>query len=286
MTIEASDFSLICIGAMILFLGIMAPRALFHLGQVTVGAVAGDRPRVDRWLIAIAVSILLCTGLWLGTGLFNAKAHTLLDRYDLVALSFLFFAAPSGLQIARAWFNSRHREAGGLNHALVALAILALPASMAIPTAALMEAVAAPQDQAAASDNPASGVANAQFFTDNEVANDPVDYPIAAYLQANFSGSYTVAPPPGMVGLNFYRHIPVFTAFWLDETTDVLSFEATDTFGAIVSRITYVRANWAFSLAVFLYKLLCGFALLAVSFDAFIAPFVTLVSRARHHRPV
>ena len=283
MTIEASDFSLICIGAMILFLAIMAPRALFHLGQVAVSAVTGNRTPVDRWLIAIAVSILLCTGMWLGTGLFNAKAHKLLDRYDLVALSFLFFAAPSGLQIARAWFNSRHRDARGLNHALVALAILALPASMAIPTAALMEAVATPPQ--AASDNPAAGVANAQFFTDNEVANDPEDYPIAAYLQANFSGRYNLAPPAGLVGLNFYRHIPVFTAFWLDETTNVLSFEATDTFGVIVSRITYVRANWAFSLAVFLYKLLCGFALVAVSFDAFIAPVVALISRTSHHRP-
>jgi len=284
MTIEASYFSLASIAALIAFLAIMAPRAVWHTASVLIGLVTRRRPPTDRWLVAIAVAMLLCAGLALGTGLFNAKAHNLLDRSEGVTLSFLFFALPSVLQVARAWFNSRARQARTLSHVLVALAVLSLPAAMAIPTSALLQAQASPTAQPApvSADNPAAAIVNERFFTDSEVANDPEDYPIATFLQQNLTWTRTVAPHPGLVGRNFYKDIPLFTGFWFDQTADVLTFEATDTFGALVSRITYVRANLAFSLAVFLYKLLCALVLVAVSFDAFIGPLAARLRRVSH----
>ena len=62
MTIEVSYFSLASIFALIVFLSIMIPRALFHLGHVIVGRLTRRPVSVDRWLVAIAFSILLCAG--------------------------------------------------------------------------------------------------------------------------------------------------------------------------------------------------------------------------------
>ena len=168
----------------------------------------------------------------------------------------------------------------------MALAILSLPAAMAIQTAALLRAQASPTGQPApaASDNPAAAVVNERFFTANEVANDPEDYPIATFLKRNLTVTGSVPTPSDLIGRNAIKDIPLVTGFWFDQTADVLTFEATDTFGALVSRITYVRANWAFSLAVFLYKLLCALVLVAVSFDAFIAPLAARFRRATHRR--
>ncbi len=286
MTIEASDFSLASIVALAAFLAIMAPRAAAHVINLLVGRLTGRERHADRWLVAIAVSMLLCATLAAATGAFNARAHTLVSQSEAVTLSFLFFALPSVLQVARAWFNSRARQAAALSHVLVALAVLSLPAAMAIPTAALLQAQASPtaQPAPAPADNPAAAIVNERFFTDNEVANDPEDYPIATWLDQNLSVSHAFAPHPGAVGANFIKDVPLFTGFWFDQTADVLTFEATDTFGALVSRITYVRANWAFSLAVFLYKLLCALVLVAVSFDAFIAPLAARFRRGPHRR--
>jgi hypothetical protein len=281
-TIEASDFSLASIAALIVFLGIMGPRALLHTTSALIGRLTGRPAPVDRWLVAIAVAMLLCAGLAVGTGVFNTKAHDLVSQSEGVTLSFLFFALPSVLQVARAWFNSRARQAQALSHVLVALAVLSLPAAMAIPTAAMLQAQASPTSQPAAADNPAAAIVNERFFTDNEVANDPEDYPIAGFHEQNLTITHVFAPHPGLVGRNFIKDVPLFTGFWFDQTADVLTFEATDTFGALVSRITYVRANWAFSLAVFLYKLLCALVLVAVSFDAFIAPLAARFRRATH----
>jgi len=284
-TIEASYFSLASIAALVVFLGIMAPRALWHTGAAIIGQLTGKPAPVDRWLVAIAVSMLLCAGLAVGTGVFNTRAHDLVGQSEAVTLSFLFFALPSVLQVARAWFNSRARQARGLSHVLVALAVLSLPAAMAIPTSALLQAQASPTGQATVvpADNPAAAIVNERFFTDNEVANDPEDYPIAIFLEQNLTVTHTFGPHPGLLGGNVLKDIPLFTGFWFDQTADVLTFEATDTFGALVSRITYVRANLAFSLAVFLYKLLCALVLVAVSFDAFIGPLAARFRRAAHH---
>ena len=284
MTIEASDFSLASIVALAAFLAIMAPRSAAHVINLLIGGLTGRERRPDRWLVAIAASMALCAVLAAATGVFNARAHTLVSQSEAVTLSFLFFALPSVLQVARAWFNSRARQAAGLSHVLVALAVLSLPAAMAIPTAALLQAQASPTARPvpAPADNPAAAIVNERFFTDNEVANDPEDYPIATWLDQNLTVSRAFAPRPGAAGVNFIKDVPLFTGFWFDQTADVLTFEATDTFGALVSRITYVRANWAFSLAVFLYKLLCALVLVAVSFDAFIAPLAARFRRGTH----
>jgi hypothetical protein len=292
-TIQGSDFSLACIIALALFVVIMAPRSLFHLGAAVVGLARRSGAPMDRWLVAMALAFLACAGLALATGVFNARAHSLVDRYEVVILSFLFFAAPPALQVARAWFNTRRQQARGLSHALSALAILALPASMAIPTAALMQAQqpappTAGQAPAASAQPPAAppagsaALADDRFFTDNEVANDPVDYPQAAWLAANTSFSLSLPAPPDLTGRIFYQEIPLFTGFWFDQTADALSLEASDTFGALISRITFVRANWAFSLAVFIYKLLSALVLVAVSFDAVIAPLAVRFRKVIH----
>jgi hypothetical protein len=294
-TIQGSDFSLACIVALALFVVIMAPRSLFHLATAIVGLARRSGAPMDRWLVAMALAFLACAGLALATGEFNARAHTLVDRYEVVILSFLFFAAPPALQVARAWFNTRRQEARALSHALSALAVLALPASMAIPTAALMQAQQQPAPPVAGQAQPATQlpaaptsnsaaaeVADDRYFTDNEFANDPVDYPQAAWLAANTSFSFSLPSPPDQTGRIFYQEIPLFTGFWFDQTADALSLEATDTFGALISRITYVRANWAFALAVFIYKLLSALVLVAVSFDAVIAPLAVRFRKVIH----
>jgi hypothetical protein len=286
MTVDISYFSIASILALIVFIAIMIPRSLFHAGHVVFTSFSSKKAPADRWLVAIAVSFLVCLGLSLATGLFNARAHTLLDDYESVTLSFLFFAAPAVLQVLRAWMNSRTKKARVLSHLLVALAILSLPASMAVPTAALLQSTAdaAPQPAAAGAITPVTSLMDERYFTDSEIANDPDDYPIAAFLNANFSWSHTFSPGRRMMGQNFYREIPTFTAFWFDQTANALSFEATDTFGVLVSPITHVRANVGFSLAVFLYKLLCGLVLVAVSFDAVIGPLAGYVGRIRRKR--
>ena len=105
-TIEASYFSLASIAALVVFLAIMAPQAITHTVSALVARVKGRVQRADHWLVAIAVSILFCAGLAVGTGVFNTKAHNLLNQSEAVTLSFLLFALPSVLQVARAWFNS------------------------------------------------------------------------------------------------------------------------------------------------------------------------------------
>ncbi|MBS0296473.1 MAG: hypothetical protein JSR45_09185 [Proteobacteria bacterium] len=280
---EVSYFSAASLLALAIFLLVMIPRALWHLAQSLLGGLFGHRPERDPWLVVIAVAFLLCAGLGVVSGVFNDTAQSLVHDRELVVLSFLFFAAPAVLQVMRAWSASHTKKVVVLSHAMVALAILSLPASMAIPTAALMQAhvlptAAAPgPDQAAAApaapaDNPAAAIADAGFFTDNEVANDPVDYPIATWMRANLTFQRQMPNIDGERGRNFFREIPTYTGFWFDQTTNALSFEATDTFGVIVSRITHVRANLGFSAMVFLYKLLCALVLVAVTWSSLIRP--------------
>ena len=271
MTVDVSYFSLASLAALAGFVVIMIPRALVYLGRVIVMALTGRREPVDHWLVAIALSALACAGLAVAAGPYADRAHRMLDNSEAVTLAFLLFAAPAVLQVLRAWSNARAKRAKVLSQALVLLAIMSLLASMAIPTAALLQATAAPAGGPPA-DNPAAGVVDERYFTDNEVANDPEDYPIADYLDRNFSWRRTFPAPAGSRGQNFYREIPTFTAFWVDQTANMLSFDATDTFGVIVGRITHVRANWAFSLVVFLYKLLCALVLVAVTYDVLLKP--------------
>ncbi len=293
MTVEISYFSVASLIALVLFLGVMIPRSLFHLGAVILG-----KAPADRWLVAIAVLLLMGLGLSGATALWNAEVKALLNNAEPILLSFLVFAAPGVLQVLRAWNNSRRHQGKLLSHALVALAILSLPASMAVPTAALMQSTAPPQvkaeavaqaEQAALEITPAEpatapasiAFADDRFFTDNEVANDPADYPIAAWLSRTLAWHGTIKPKEPMVGEDFGRDIPAFTAFWIDQTTSALSFDAADTYGVLVSRITHVRANLAFSTAVFLYKLLCALVLAAVTYDAIIRPLVQGTSGKR-----
>ncbi len=286
MAIEVSYFSLASIIALALFLAIITPRSIFHLGRVMVSALARKPVQADGWLVGIALSILLCAGLGVATGLFTDRARSLMNSSEAVVLTFLFFAAPAVFQVLRAWTIGRTRKGGRWSHALVALAILSLPASMAIPTAALLQATAstAGQTGGAPSDNPAAGLANERYFTDSERVNDPEDYPIAAILQDDFSWTHTFAAAHGIRGENFYREIPIFTAFWFDQTANVLTFEVTDTFGVVISRISHVRANWGFCLAVLLYKLLCAVVLVAVTFDVIWRPLVSSVQKLSPHR--
>lgn len=272
--IDISYLSLASILALIIFLAVIVPRSLYHVGRAALGLFSSRKQPVDGWLVAIALSILVCAGLSAATGLYNNRAHTLLDESASVTLSFLFFATPGVLQVLRAWRNKRAEKTKVTSHLLVALAVLSLPASMAVPTAALLQSTAAltAQPGAVPADSLAAGIADERYFTDNEVANDPEDYPVAAFLQQNFSLHRVVAPGEKLHARFFYREIPMFTAFWLDQTANALTFEATDTFGLLISRITHVRANLAFSSAVFLYKLLCALVLVAVSFDAVLSP--------------
>ena len=273
MTVDISYFSLASIWALALFLAIMIPRALFHLGHVIYGAITRRPVEHDRWLLAIALSMLICAGLALTAEVFQARTQTLLDQSEALVLNLLLFATPAVLQVLRAFFRRRVKSGRGLSHALLALAILSLPASMAVATAALLQSTAG---ASAPSDSPAAAIADARYFTDNGAANDPDDYPIAIWLQRNLAFNHTFK---ARHGVNFYRQIPVFTGFWFDETTDVLSFDGTDTFGVLVSALTFVRGNWAMALAVFVYKLVCALVLVAVTFDTLVRP---LVDRAAH----
>jgi hypothetical protein len=278
-TVNISYFSLASIWALALFLAIMIPRALYHLGHVIWGGVTRKPVPSDRWLIAIALSMVICAGLALAAELFKARTQDLLAQSTVLVLNMLFFAAPAVLQVLRAFFRRHVKEARGLSHALLALAIISLPASMGVATAALLQSTAAAA--ATPADSPATSLADSSYFTDNGVANDPVDYPIATYLQKTLGFTHTFKMRHGV---DFYRLIPTFTGFWIDETTDVLSFDGTDTFGILVSPLTFVRANWAMSLAVFVYKLMCALVLVAVTFDGLVRPLVdraALLSRRR-----
>ncbi len=117
------------------------------------------------------------------------------------------------------------------------------------------------------------------------MANDPEDYPVATWLAQNLTWRRQTTLHHGSFGYGFYREIPTFTAFWFDQTATVLTFDATDTFGVIVARITHVRANWSISLMVFLYKLLCAVVLVAVSFDTLLAPLALSLARAVRGKP-
>ena len=301
MTVDVSWFSIISILALAVFMGVMIPRAMIHVAALGAGAASGRKTEPDRWLIAIAAAFLICASLGGVTAFFNANAQALLDRSEAVALSFLLFAAPAVLQVLRAWSNAHRHKAGVQSHALVALAILSLPASMAIPTATLMQsrapetaqvvaaaapaapgvvlAVQAPAMARQLADNPAAAVASDRFFTDNEVANDPTDYPVAAWLAR--CCTVAVQVPTDRVGEAFVRHVPTFTAYWIDQTTQALSLDATDAFGVMISRITHVRSKWAMDAAVLLYKLLCALVVVAVSYDNLIRP---LAERTRAKR--
>jgi hypothetical protein len=276
-TVAVSYFSLASMAALALFLLIMIPRSLIHLMRVLTSVVTRKPAPPDPWLLTMAVSFAICAGLGVVGAVYNKGAQNLASGYESVTLAFLFFAAPAVLQVLRAWANVHAKQVKVLSHALVAIAILSLPASMAVPTAALLQSTArpaaAPGDPAAApADNPAAAIADDRFFTDNEVANDPQDYPIAQWLQANFTWKRDMPPRPGPMGQNFYREVPTYTGYWFDQTAEALTFEANDTFGALVSRITHVRANLGFSAAVFLYKLLCALVLVAVTFNVLFGP--------------
>ena len=281
MTVEVSYFSLICLLALGVFLAIMVPRSLFHLGHVVVSRLVGRPTPIDGWLLGIAVSMLVCAALALAAALDNNRAQDILNRSAAPLLSLLFFALPAVLQVVRAWANKHARSARAMSHVLVALAIVSLPASMAVATAALLQSTAAVSPTL---DSPAAALADDRYFTDSEMANDPADFPIATFLEQNATLSYAVPPDLRLRGLRIYRQIPTFTAFWIDQTTDVLSFEASDCFGVVVSPITFVRDEWAIEAAVFVYKLLCALVLVAVSFDAILAPLFVRLRALTPHR--
>jgi len=285
MTIDVSYFSLASLVSLALFLTIVVPRAILHVSNLLAGRLTGRAVRVDRWLVAIAVAILCCIGFG-AAGVFSQSARDLAASSEAVALSFLLFATPALLQVLRAFAHRRARTISLFSQALVVLAVLSLPASMAIPTAAVLQATAAPTGQpgGAPADNPAAALANSRFFTDSEPVNDPDDYPIATYLARNASWNGPIPRIEGIRHQHFYRQVPIFTSFWLDQTADVLSFEATDAFGVLVSPITHVRANWAISLAVLLYKTLCAVVLVALTFDPLLAPLVAGVQRMFRRR--
>lgn len=281
MTVEISYFSLASLAALVLFLAVMIPRAVAHLALVVMRARTED---ADPWLLAIAAAFLFCGALGVGMAIYSVRAHSLVQNTEAVSLAFVLFAIPAVLQVLRAWRGKHARQAKAFSHGLVALAILSLPASMAIPTAALLQATVAAPGQSPPADNPAAAIANERFFTDNEVANDPEDYPVAAFLAQNLSLKTTLPVSQRHQGRNFYLYVPAFTAFWFDQTATVLTFDATDTFGVIISRLSHVRANFAFSLMVFLYKLMCAVVLVAVSFDSLLAPGFLWLSHALRRR--
>ena len=285
MTIDVSYFSLASLLSLALFMAIIIPRSLIHVANLLAGRITGRAVQADRWLVAIVIAILLCVGFGVA-GVLSQRARDLANSSEAVALSFLLFATPALLQVLRAFAHRRARTISLFSQVLVVLAVISLPASMAIPTAAVLQATAAPTGQpgGAPYDNPAAALANSRFFTDSEPVNDPDDYPIATFLSRNASWSGEVPRLEGVRHQHFYRQIPVFTSFWLDQTTDVLSFEATDAFGVLVSPITHVRANWAMSLAVLLYKTLCAVVLIALTFDPLVAPLVVGVQRLFRHR--
>ncbi len=283
MDTQISYFSLASLAALVVFLAVMIPMALWHLARAMGGVFGRKDKSVDPWLVAIGLSTLLCAALVAAVAIYSDRTQRLLNASAALTFAFLFFALPAVFQVLRAWSSQHGHKAQVLSHPLVLLAILSLPASMAIPTAALMRATQAVQPMAAPADNPAAAVVDERFFTDSEIVNDPVDYPVAQFLQRY--ATLTLPPPaPGARGhrRSFLREIPMFTAFWFDQTTNMLTFDATDTFGVLVSRIAHVRANWAFSIAVFGYKLLCALVLVAVTFDVLLRP---IGERIRRRRP-
>ena len=285
MSVDISWFSLASILALALFILVIIPRALGHILAVA-GRLARGRPsEADPWLVGIALVVLVCAGLVAGLALWSDRAQRALNASAAVTFAFLFFAAPAVMQVMRAWAVQHAHKAKAGSHVLAALAVLSLPASMAIPTAALMRAAALPPAAAAPADNPAAAIADARFFTDNEVANDPEDYPAAAWLARNFTWHAALPARRGGRRRSFLAEAPAYTAFWFDETTNMLTFDAPDAFGVLVSRITHVRANWAFSLMVWGYKLLCALVLVAVTFDVFLLPLAETIRRTRRRRP-
>jgi len=282
MTVDVSYFSLASLISLGLFLAIIIPRAVLHVMHVLAGLVTRKPVPVDRWLIAIALSILICVGLGVA-GDVSQRARNMASSTEAVALSFLLFATPALLQVLRAFTHRRLRIISLFSRVLVALAVLSLPASMAIPTAAVLQATSVPGG--APADNPAAALANAGYFTDSEPVNDPDDYPIATFLMQNAIWTGTV-PIHLTRHQHFYSEIPVYTSFWLDQTTDVLSFEASDVFGVVVSPITHVRANWAISSAVLLYKTLCAVVLLAITFDPLLSPLVEMLRKRFRRRTI
>lgn len=278
MPIEISYFSLASVVALVLFLSIMLPRAVFHVGDIVFGALSGRSVAVDRWMLAVGVAFLLCVALASASIMAPTHAQTVVDRYNAIALAFLFFAAPSVLQVLRAWENRRAKKMRTLSHAMVALAIISLPASMGVPTAALLHAPGGRTSMTTAAP------ANDSYFTDNEYINDKGDYPIAQFLEKSLTLRFTVNPHGLITGHVIWRDIPIFTAFWIDQTLTATTFDATDAFGVTVGRITNVRNNFALDLAVFVYKLLCTLILAAVTFDLLIRPVVYGLQRGRRDR--
>ncbi len=273
MGMEISDFSLASLAALALFLAIMIPWSLWSLVRALGGVFGRKDKSNDPWLVAIGVSTLVCAGLATAVAVYSDRTQHLLNASAALTFAFLFFALPAVFQVLRAWSSQHGHKDQVLSHPLVLLAILSLPASMAIPTAALLRTTQAVQPLAAPANNPAAALVDERFFTDSEIVNDPEDYPAARFLQ-----QYATVrlPPPAQVGhahrRSFSRDVPMFTAFWIDQTTNMLTFDATDTFGVLVSPITHVRSNWAFSIAVWGYKLLCALILVAVTFDAVLRP--------------
>jgi hypothetical protein len=281
MPLDVSYFSLASIAALGVFILVIIPRSLWHLASVGVRLVARRPAGADLWLVLIGAAALVCGGLGWVMAAHTDRAERLLNASAAATFAFLFFATPAVLQVMRAWANGHREKITARGRLMVLLAVLSLPASMAIPTAALMRAAAAAGPDAAPipADNPAAGLADARFFTDSEIANDPEDYPAARWLEQTLSWR---APPPGGAKevTSFVREVPTFTAFWFDQTTNMLSFDAADAFGVLISPITHVRANVGFSLMVWAYKLLCALILVAVTFDAFLRP---LADRIRRH---
>ncbi|HEY5412631.1 MAG TPA: hypothetical protein VIJ94_18075, partial [Caulobacteraceae bacterium] len=275
MDTEISYFSLASLAALAIFLALMIPRSIWHLMRAVGPAFGAKDPSVDPWLVAIGLSTLVCAGLAAAVAVYSDRSQHLLNASAALTFTFLFFALPAVFQVLRAWSSQHGHKARVLSHPLVLLAILSLPASMAIPTAALLRTTQAVQPQAAPAGNPAAALVDERFFTDSEIVNDPEDYPAARFLQ-QYASLRLPPPPPAPDGRahrrSFSRQVPMFTAFWIDQTTNMLSFDATDTFGVLVSPITHVRSNWAFSLAVWGYKLLCALILVAVTFDALLRP--------------
>ncbi len=274
MDTQVSYFSLASLIALALFLAVIIPQSLWHLGR-GLGRVFGRKDRsVDPWLVAIGLVMLLCAALVAAVTVYSDRTQRLLNASAALSFAFLFFALPAVLQVLRAWSSQHGHKAQVLSHPLVLLAILSLPASMAIPTAELMRTTQAVQPLVAPADNPAAALVDERFFTDSEIVNDPVDYPVARFLQQYATLDLALPAPAGRHGhrRSVLRQIPMYTAFWLDQTTNMLTFDATDSFGALVSPISHVRANWAFSLVVWAYKLLCGLILVAVTFDVLLRP--------------
>lgn len=284
MDIQISFFSLASLVALGLFLMLTIPRALWHVVRAAGRLVGMKAEAADPWLTATGLITLLCVALVFAVTIYSDRTQRLLNASAFLTFAFLFFALPAVFQVLRAWSSQHGHKALVLSHPLVLLAILSLPASMAIPTAALMRATRVAAPVAAPADNPAAAIVDERFFTDSEIVNDPVDYPVAAFLQ-RYATLSVPAPPRGQ-GLHpsLLRQIPMFTAFWFDQTTNMLTFDATDTFGVLISRIAHVRANWAFSIAVFGYELLCALVLVAVTFDALLRPIGERIRRRRKVR--